>query len=362
MNTNFRRIEIHDRKLSSGRHSSSRWTLPPGVTTVSVGQVFWVTGPDIDTTVLSDPLLQYRIESIGGSVTAVGSPPTWVVDVQWRPGVTDNRAQASAEAMDLTDTTATVASGDVYYLYCADGALVDEDLRLLVGAWARREIANALVQKIAVRSWGEHLQHEVWEHFFAPENADGVNSQLGVLVESFPLNSPMEDWLRWSQENCWALNRPELQQVRDYFSNPEVRMRRFEIGLPESPTDVEMEVIAQTWSEHCKHKIFGANIDYREAENSCDVKGHKALGPMKINGLFKSEIVRATREVEASRRIAWLSSTFSDNAGMVRFDEAIDVSIKVETHNSPSALDPYGGALTGILGVNRDILGVGMGA
>ena len=360
---NMRRIEIHQREASASRHLSSRWNLPPGVTRVSVGQVFWVTGAaGIDTTVLSDPLLQTRIESIGESVTAVGSPPTLVIDVRWRAGVTDNRAQASAEAMDLLSTAATVASGDVYYVYCDDGVQADEDLRILVGAWARREVANPLVQKITVRAWCEHLQHEIWEYPSAPQKTDKNQIQSGVMVESFSLNSPMEDWLRWSQENFWALNHSELQQVRDYFSNPEVRMRRFEVGLPESPTDVEMEVIAQTWSEHCKHKIFAAEIDYCETATGSDFGGLNVLGPLTINGLFKSEIVRATREVEANRGIDWLSSTFSDNAGMVRFDEAIDVSIKVETHNSPSALDPYGGALTGILGVNRDILGVGMGA
>src|SRR5690606_14304580 len=86
------------------------------------------------------------------------------------------------------------------------------------------------------------------------------------------------------------------------------------------------------------------------------------LGNQTISSLFRSYIRRATETIQKERSLSWLISTFSDNAGIVRFDQTIDLCIKVETHNSPSALDPYGGALTGILGVNRDILGCGKGA
>ena len=364
---NIRRIEIHDREIAkppreSTKSSVSRWQLPPGVTSISSGQVFWLYGKKVSTDVLFDPILQYPIESASSASLPALSPAlslaAWVIDVRWRAGVTDNRGQAAAEALSIK----RVSSGDVYYFHCAHQK-EPVDWREILAAWAKREIANSLVQDILIRSWGEHLEPPVWfdarpELCALSDNAD-VNSDLGALIESFPLNAPMEDWLRWSCENSWALDRAELQQVRDHFSKPETSKLRIESGLPESPTDVEMEIIAQTWSEHCKHKIFAADIEYSESRIA---RGLKALGPMKINGLFKSEIVRVTREVQARRNITWLSSTFSDNAGMVRFDEALDVSIKVETHNSPSALDPYGGALTGILGVNRDILGTGMGA
>ena len=83
---------------------------------------------------------------------------------------------------------------------------------------------------------------------------------------------------------------------------------------------------------------------------------------LKRSIFFKSYIRKATLDVEKSRNLPWLDPFFHDNAGVVSFDDAVDVSIKVETHNSPSALDPYGGAITGILGVNRDILGVGLGS
>ena len=114
-------------------------------------------------------------------------------------------------------------------------------------------------------------------------------------------------------------------------------------------TDVELEMIAQTWSEHCKHKIFNATIRHREA-------GREET----IRSLFATYI-RSTTERLAGRR-RFLRSVFHDNSGVVAFDRRALVCFKVETHNSPSALDPYGGAITGIVGVNRDIMGTGKGA
>ena len=113
------------------------------------------------------------------------------------------------------------------------------------------------------------------------------------------------------------------------------------------PTDVEIEVLAQTWSEHCKHKIFNSQITYS------DDKGSSV-----INSLFNTFIKRATKEINKP----WLVSVFTDNAGVIKFNEDYNLVMKVETHNTPSALDPYGGAITGIVGVNRDPLGTGIGA
>ena len=118
-------------------------------------------------------------------------------------------------------------------------------------------------------------------------------------------------------------------------------------------TDVELEILAQTWSEHCKHKIFNAVITHKE------VRAGKEK-TTEIDSLYKTYIKAATQQL--SDRRDDLLSVFEDNAGVVRFNDKWAVCFKVETHNSPSALEPYGGALTGILGVNRDILGTGLGA
>ena len=115
----------------------------------------------------------------------------------------------------------------------------------------------------------------------------------------------------------------------------------------------QVEAIAQTWSEHCKHKIFNARIDYHDPEGKVQ----------RIDSLFNSYIKRATEEIRrAMGEKDWCVSVFKDNAGVIRFNRDWNVVFKVETHNSPSALDPYGGALTGIVGVNRDPFGTGKGS
>jgi len=163
-----------------------------------------------------------------------------------------------------------------------------------------------------------------------------------------------EELMRLSRERTLALTFEELHAIRDYFYSERVRRERAEKGLPEHPTDVEIEAIAQTWSEHCKHKIFNALIEYEDEET-----GEKLV----INSLFKTFIKRSAEEIRREKgEKDFCVSIFSDNAGIIKFNEKYNIALKVETHNTPSALDPYGGALTGILGVNRDVLGAGKGA
>ena len=123
-------------------------------------------------------------------------------------------------------------------------------------------------------------------------------------------------------------------------------------SLHRPPTDVELETLAQTWSEHCRHRIFAAPL-----------QGAKAGAG--TGGIFADFIRGTTEEILRRNRDGvgeFVVSTFSDNAGAVALNDSWLISDKVETHNSPSALDPFGGALTGILGVNRDCLGFGLGA
>ena len=117
-------------------------------------------------------------------------------------------------------------------------------------------------------------------------------------------------------------------------------------------TDVELECLAQTWSEHCKHKIFNSPIVYTDGRSKPT-----------IDSLFKTYIKGSTAKIrKAKGKKDFCLSVFVDNAGVIKFNEMHNLVFKVETHNSPSALDPYGGALTGIVGVNRDPFGTGMGA
>jgi phosphoribosylformylglycinamidine synthase len=132
-----------------------------------------------------------------------------------------------------------------------------------------------------------------------------------------------------------------MQTIQNYFRD-----------LNREPTDVELETIAQTWSEHCSHKTLAGRISYSD-EN----------GERRFENMLKETIFAAT--VAIRERLGaddWCVSVFEDNAGIVRFDEDFNVAFKVETHNHPSALEPYGGANTGVGGVIRDIMGTGMGA
>jgi len=137
-----------------------------------------------------------------------------------------------------------------------------------------------------------------------------------------------EQLLQISKELGLGLNPKEMKAIQKYFS----REKR-------NPTDVELQTIGQTWSEHCYHKTFKG-----------DVATEKGI----IKSLFKTYIAKATEELNPD----WCLSVFEDNAGIVDFDRGFAVAAKVETHNHPSAIEPFGGAATGVGGVIRDILGV----
>src|SRR4029453_11614302 len=122
--------------------------------------------------------------------------------------------------------------------------------------------------------------------------------------------------------------------------------------LGRDPTDIELETLAQTWSEHCSHKTLAGRIAYRGPE-----------GERQFENMLKETIFAAPQQIR--RNLAgddWCVSVFKDNAGIIRFDPEFNLVFKVETHNHPSALEPYGGANTGLGGVIRDPLGTGLGA
>ncbi|MFO7577389.1 MAG: AIR synthase-related protein [Pelovirga sp.] len=180
-----------------------------------------------------------------------------------------------------------------------------------------------------------------------------VVGQTSATVQTIDLQVSDVELQQISREGMLALTLEEMHCIRDHLADPQVLAQRQRCGLGGTITDVELEALAQTWSEHCKHKIFAARVLYE------DEQGHK----QEIDSLFRTYIVGATREVR--KRLGpddFCLSVFKDNAGVIRFNDDWSLVFKVETHNSPSALDPYGGALTGIVGVNRDGMGTGMGA
>ena len=162
-----------------------------------------------------------------------------------------------------------------------------------------------------------------------------------VNVETINIRDADDEKLQQiSNEGLLSLNLAEMQTIRDYFAH-----------IGRDPTDVELETLAQTWSEHCVHKTFRGLIQYKEFD------GENEKTEI-IDSILKSMLMRATRELDKD----WCISVFEDNAGIIEFDEDYGVAFKVETHNHPSAIEPYGGSETGIGGVIRDTLGVGLGA
>jgi len=146
---------------------------------------------------------------------------------------------------------------------------------------------------------------------------------------------------RLSVDGQLYLSLVEMQTIQRHF-------RRLE----RDPTDVELETIAQTWSEHCSHKTLAGRIRYRGPE-----------GERQFENMLRETVFAATEQLRRQWGDEdWCVSVFKDNAGVVRFDEEYNVAFKVETHNHPSALEPYGGANTGVGGVIRDTIGTGLGA
>jgi phosphoribosylformylglycinamidine synthase len=164
------------------------------------------------------------------------------------------------------------------------------------------------------------------------------------IIEILKLSD--EKLMKISKDAVLSLDLAEMKTVQAYFKK-----------LKRNPTDVELETLAQTWSEHCKHKTLAGIVEYSETKESFPSIAEK--GKTRVyNNLLKETVFRATKELNKK----WCISVFKDNAGIIDFDKKNGVAFKVETHNHPSALEPYGGAATGIGGVIRDILGVGLGA
>ncbi|MCB9556210.1 MAG: phosphoribosylformylglycinamidine synthase [Deltaproteobacteria bacterium] len=267
----------------------------------------------------------------------------WLITVGFRPGVTDNVGRTARRFVADLLCTPLDAVAEVFTetQYLVAAPTIDRPTAERVAA---ELLANPIIQRIEVNA--AHAYRDQPIDLSVPR----AGSDSKAHVATITLDEDPAALLALSQRRQLALNSDEMVAIRNYYAQPEVCARRQARGLPSSPTDVELEVLAQTWSEHCKHKIFAATIRYEDRAGNTEV----------IDSLFKTYIVKTTKQV--GERIDWLVSVFHDNAGIVRLDADWNLVYKVETHNSPSALDPYGGAITGIVGVNRDPLGTGRGA
>jgi len=234
-----------------------------------------------------------------------------LIEVAYNPGVMDPVEESVQKGIrDLGITTVeAVRTAKRYLLW---GELSEEALQSICD----KLLVNSVVQHIVAQREAVSLPSAKYE--FALEIIDLLNMDDSELMEL-------------SQDRLW-LNLTEMKRIQNYFA-----------ALGRNPTDVELETLAQTWSEHCIHKTFKSKIK---------------MGEETVNNLMKSTIMKVTEELQKP----WCLSVFRDNAGVIDFDGRYAICFKVETHNHPSAVEPYGGAATGIGGVIRDALGTGLGA
>ncbi|GAB3851941.1 phosphoribosylformylglycinamidine synthase subunit PurS [Hymenobacter terrigena] len=296
---------------------------------------------DFATRCLADPALHdVRLNELSGA----DGYATYIL-VARRPGVTDDEGTSAQNALaDILNEPLDVHTQHIFSkkLYLLENDLPADDLRRI----AEELLGNKLINWLEVGRVADGIRD------YTPRPGGGAEA----ITEVVALNGRSDaELLQLSKENIYALNLEEMRAVRDYFAAAETQQERKAAGLPADPTDCELEIIAQTWSEHCKHKEFAALINYKDTETGEEKQ---------IDSLFKTYIKNATSEVDRQLRANgndWLIKVFSDNAGAVRINPESLFVWKVETHNSPSAIDPYGGAITGILGNNRDPLATGIG-
>ena len=289
-----------------------------------------------------DPIIQ---EPFVGTTAAATIEFDWAIEIGFRPGVTDNAGRTAKEAAQVRLGRKFKAGQSAYtstqYLIKAD---LSADQAETI---ARDLLANSLIQRWSITSAAEFDKVKGFETY-VPK----VMSVHDPRVETVDLNLSDEELVKLSSERTLALSLEELKIIRNYFRSEENLKRRRSLGLDENPTDVELETLAQTWSEHCKHKIFNARIEYTENEKT-----------ETVDSIFDTYVRGSTEDIRKAKGENDIClSVFKDNAGVIRFNDEWSLVMKVETHNSPSALDPYGGALTGIVGVNRDPFGTGKGA
>jgi len=269
---------------------------------------------------------------------------SYLIEVGFKPGVMDTVGNTAAEAIGDTLGTSFEKGEAVYtsaQILVSGEGLTEEYMERLASEY----LANDNVQQWRITP---HSNFQVGEHEFeAPRVVITKEPTIGYIR----VDVPEEELLGISRDRSLSMNLEEMQAIAEYFERPEVIEERVSIGLSEKPTDAELEVLGQTWSEHCKHKIFNAKIEYDDGEGG---------EPETINSMFDTYIRGSTKALQD--RLPWVLSTLEDNAGVVRFSDKWLLAFKGETHNSPSNVEPYGGAVTGIVGVYRDPMGTGMGS
>ena len=250
----------------------------------------------------------------------------------YKPGVMDPVEESTLKAVRDLDI-ASLESVRTAKKYLFKGSLLPEALLKI----AEKLLYNKLIQLVLPEQ-----EHHLYDFSHLPDY------KFHLMTVDL-LNADEKALITISREGQLFLNVAEMRQIQTYFKK-----------LKRNPTDCELETLAQTWSEHCGHKTFRGIIDYKESlgRKKTGPGAPKKIGNRVIVNLLKRTVMKATQELKKS----FCVSVFHDNSGIIKFDDRFNICFKVETHNHPSALEPYGGANTGIGGVIRDPMGTGLGA
>ncbi|MDP8212421.1 MAG: phosphoribosylformylglycinamidine synthase subunit PurL [Candidatus Zapsychrus exili] len=302
-----------------------------GIKKVHVAQVYNLEGnitkkqaDQICKDLLVDEITQnYRCVSIQNFKPSKIKKDLHVAEIAYNTGVMDPVEHSTIKGIkDLgIKKIQSIRTAKIYTLY---GNISNKNMDIIVN----KALSNKLIQHVV-------------DYNAMDKTLSFTDSKYKCVLSHVDLiGADDKKLMKISQDGQLFLNINEMKAIKAHFKK-----------LKRNPTDCELETIAQTWSEHCYHKTFRGNIRYTETEN-------KKTKVKTINSLLKTTIVKATTDINKS----WCVSVFHDNAGVIKFDQESNVCFKVETHNHPSALEPFGGANTGIGGVIRDILGTGLGA
>ena len=261
----------------------------------------------------------------------------WAIEIGYLPGVTDNTGVTARESVeDLLSQKLPNGEG----VYTSQVAFLSGNLSRDKVNQIADSLANPIIQRVHIKEYDEFRKDGGMDTIVPQvkldaqpvasiiEILDACDDELVAIGKKGVAN---QDGMR---RGPLALDLTYMKDIQTYFRK-----------LGRNPTDIELESVAQTWSEHCKHTIFADPLD--------EV----------TNGLYKTFIQAATNRIRKDKgKKDFCVSVFTDNSGAIAFDDDYLVTDKAETHNSPSALDPFGGAITGIVGVNRDTIGFGLGA
>ncbi len=315
---------------------------------IDYAQVYLISGElnQSDLQFISQQLLADPVTQIAFTGASAQPKSGCTIEVHPLAGVTDPAAESVELAVEkLVGKMVQVRTGERWDFHGASRAQCE--------VIAAKYLANTVVQAV-------HVVPYMPKQF-------PVGAARPVEVKEIPLLGLSDAELeKLSRQAHLFLDLQEMRAIQSYYR-----------GLAREPREIELETLAQTWSEHCVHKTLKSRVSYKEKSlaigsptllgRAGKISGHVSgnSGELVIDNLLKHTVAAATHSLMDSTKpgaIDWCLSVFVDNAGVIAFDDTHALCMKVETHNHPSAIEPYGGAATGIGGCIRDVMGTGLAA